>query len=138
MANILNKSLIGISFANNPELNIVFSDLHENGITISYNGDSSVNEISGFSETILSPNFYTRATITINLSPLSTKFDIWKNKVIENGYIEGSASIITDNGATFNIKKIFIKQGDIDANGTSGIVPFIITCDYEVNKELKS
>ena len=135
---MLNKSLVSLSFANDPQLNIVSSDLQENMITISFNGENAFNEIAGVTETILSPNFYTRASITINLSPLSSKFDIWKDKIVSNGYVEGTASLVTDNGATFNIKKIVIKQGDIDANGTSGVTPFIISCDYEVNKELKA
>lgn len=132
---ILNKSFVSLSFAEDPSLNLVASDLHENMISISYGDDNFIQE-RGATSTILGVNFFTRATITINMSPLSSKFEIWKNRVISNGYINGSASLKADNGTTDNLKNIVISLGDRDITGASGVATFTLTCDFSVNQEL--
>lgn len=135
MAEILNKSLVSLSFADKPALNIVASDLLDNMVSISY-GNDNFNEIAGVTETILSPNFYKRATITINMSSISSKYSVWKNQILANGYVSGGATLRADNNETFNVRKIRIDFSDSDFNGQTGAGVFTMTCDLQINKDL--
>lgn len=135
MAEILNKSLVSLSFADNPSLNIVAEDLLDSMVSISYGGEN-FNEISGAFGTTLSPNFYKRATITINMSSISAKYSVWKNQILSNGYVSGGATLRGDNNETFNMRKIRIDFSDSDFNGQSGAGVFTVTCDLRVNTDL--
>lgn len=132
---MLNKSLIGISFAESPDLNIVFQDLMEDGVSWKL-GDETFNESAGMVETILSPNFFTRGSVTLHLVPTSPKNLIWAQRVLNNGAITGSATITLDNGENVTIRKMRISREEYTADGKPSSSSYTIHCDVRVNKDL--
>lgn len=130
-----NKSLIGISFAESPELNIVFQDLLDSGVSFNL-GEDTFNEVNGMAETILSPNFYTRAQVTFHLVATSPKNAVWKKRLLSNAGIAGSATVTLDNGESYTIRKMRFSKAEYTSDGKTSDAGYTIHCDVRVNKDL--
>lgn len=133
---ILNKALVGISFATKPSLNIVASDLLDTMFSISYEGDSGY-EIPGATSTMQGVNFYKRANVAIHIRADSPKYSAWMEQVNASAMFEGNATLLLDNGETILLSgNLRIDDAEYDNTGQAGDANFILRGDRRINKDL--
>lgn len=133
---VLNGNLVGISFSDNTQLNIVGQDLMDSFITFSPEG-SAFNEMAGAFETILGANGYMRYVAEVHIRADSPKFSVYYDRILSNANVSGTATVTLDNGRNFTISKIVIEPSPYTSDRKTGDGIFNIRCDMVVNKDLQ-
>lgn len=135
MAKVINKSLTAVIFGSYPNLLCKGSDLGEEMVEISFNGVSST-RLKGAFESILSPEFFVDASITINVlksSDLCKQFlEQYKNSTI----LDGSALFSFENGEIIKLDNLTFELGSISGSGKDATMQVTINGDVLVNQNL--
>lgn len=136
MANVLNGNLVGVSFSENTQLNIIGQDLMDSFLTFSPDG-SPFNEMAGAFGTSLGANAYMRYVVEVHIRADSPKYDVYYDRVFSNAHVPGTATVTLDNGRNFTISQIVIEPSPYTADRKTGDGIFNIRCDVTVNKDLQ-
>lgn len=135
MAKVINKSLTAVIFGSYPNLLCKGADLGEEMAEISFNGESST-RIRGAFESIISPEFFVQASISINIlktSNLCAQFlEQYKNSTI----LDGTALFSFENGEIIKLKNLTFEISSISGSGKDVVMQVTINGDVDVNQNL--
>lgn len=131
----LNKLYVKAIFSDAPELNVTSYDMGENMVSIQYE-DDVVSRMRTATGTMGSLNIFVSATATISIVKSSPAIDIYKKRVLSNGYIGGTLTLYDDVNGEWILEEVSLNQKGIGSvNGTEPAVEFEIQGNLLVNKD---
>ena len=117
-------------------LDVLPSDMGEGQVTLTFDSDASTRLPTAIG-TIPSAQIAMQATITIEIMKITTCYQNWVKRIVNNSILNGEITIIDDTKDTYTIIGASItKQGDTKGDGTTASVTFTIQGNYYINQEL--
>lgn len=131
----LNKLYTQCIFSDAPELNIGAKDMGENMASVSLQ-DDVVNRLKTVTGTVGSLAIIVSVNVEISINKTIPAIDYYIDRILKNGYIGGTLTLIDDVNRKFVIEDVSLNINQIpNMNGTEPAVPFIIQGNLAVNKE---
>lgn len=131
-SNVLNISFVSVVFSNATSLNILPKDLDANMLTIEYDDAPVKNARANFG-LVRTYNFIQQVTVNINLLKTSVRFSDYQSQIAQDASIDGTATIILDNGQNIVLKDLSISRGSYGIGDDSISSQFSITGSVDVN-----
>lgn len=128
----INKSVVGLAFSDESQLNLVAQDLEEGMISLSFEGDP-INRGNGAMQSVKTYNFYRVATITANILKTSTKIPDYMEQIKNNASLNGTLTVFFDNGLKMVVKNLDLNQSDYTNDGVEVGATFTIRGDVDTN-----
>jgi len=134
---VLNKLRGTTQCVDNPQLNVLPSNLDDDGISIAFEGDAS-GYVPTLTGAVPSPNPYQIATVTIHLLKTQSLSNIWKNQQ-ETDTTIGDVVVTTDAATldSYSLNNCTIKGvGELTFNGKSVGYGVMVQGIYYINSSL--
>lgn len=129
---VLNKSFVSVIFSDATALNILPQDLDANMLTIDYE-DSPVGVGEASFGLVNSYRFFQKVTVTINLLKTSVRFSDYQSQISQDAILDGTATIIMENGQNLVIKDLSLGRGSYEINDDTISTTFTITGSTDTN-----
>lgn len=131
----LSKLYTKIIFSDDSSLNLVPRDLGEEMITGSIS-EGPVKRLPTATGTIGSLNLAVSVTLNVSILKTSPTFSKYWNRILNNGYIGGTATLYDDAGNSYTISEVSLSVSDFPAaNGSNPAVTFLVDGNLQVNKQ---
>lgn len=135
MANIrtINKSLSSVIFSDYPELLIRIDSLGDSMVSISLSEDSTQRLATPLGD-ILSPNFVTRGTVSVDILKVSEVYHTLVKMIKTSNILSGSVVVALDDGTKYKLDKITFDIGSISGAGNEASADLTLTGNMKVNQ----
>lgn len=131
----LNKLYVKAIFSDVPELNVTAYDLGEDMISIQFE-DDVVNRIKTATGSMGSLAIFVSVTVNISIVKSSPAIDIYKERILSNGYVPGTLTLRDDINGEWTIEDLSLNQKEVgNVNGTDAAIQFQVQGNLLVNKD---
>lgn len=130
--NVLNISFVSVVFSDATALNILPQDLDANMLSIEYDDNPAKTAKASFG-LVRTYNFFQQVTVTINLLKTSVRFNDYQSQIAQDAILDGTATIILDNGQNIVLKDLSIGRSSYGIGDDSISSAFTITGSTDVN-----
>lgn len=134
----INKAVVGLSFPDDPQLNVTAFDMGEDMASLSID-EETVKRLKVAFGDVGAVEMAVPVTISVTINKVTTLADTWRQRIFTNGLINGldrSCVFKDDTGREYTAIACTISMGEVSANGSSPVYTFTVKGTLPVNTDL--